>query len=58
MDFTPTDDSPLFGLESAETVLGLDILDEAVGLFDRDLGQFPVLVEDVKKITFRDTFSW
>lgn len=58
MDFTATDDASLFSLKGTKAVLWLNELDEAVRLFDRYLGQFSVLVEDVEEIAFCDTFSW
>jgi len=40
------------------TGTGLQVLYEAVGLFDRDLSEFAVLVEHVEEIAFSNFLGW
>lgn len=53
-NFAPPHDSALLHIQSLLTGAGLEKLDEAVRLFDGDLGQLAILVENMEEITLGD----
>jgi hypothetical protein len=57
-DFPTPYHSSLFTIERVLAGGGVHKLDETVGLLDRYLGQFAVLVKDMKQISFCDSLRW
>lgn len=49
--------SPLLVLQSCTTGRSFDILNEAIGLFDRYLGEFAIFVKEVEHVSLCDSLG-